>query len=61
MVGLSRGNLSFSWSGAASPTLGMGATCFGGGDLKDWSSLTKESLSAAAAMLEGRKGNVKYV
>lgn len=49
IVGLS-GSFSFSCDGAWSPTFGTGATCFGGGDLKDWSSFVNICVSVGGAI-----------
>lgn len=48
-MGLS-GSFSFSCDGAGSPTFGTGATSFGGGDLKDWSSLVNICVSVGGAI-----------
>lgn len=50
IVGLS-GSFSFSCVGADSPTLGMGAVCFAGGDLKDWNSFANISVRVGGAMV----------
>lgn len=48
-MGLS-GSFSFSCSGAGSPTFGAGAVCFGGGDLKDWSSFVNICVRVGGAI-----------
>lgn len=48
-MGLS-GSFSFSCDGAGSPTLGTGATSFGGGDLKDWNSFVNICVSVGGAI-----------
>lgn len=47
MVGLS-GSLSLSCNGAGSSTFGIGAVCFAGGDLKDWSSFVNICVRVGA-------------
>lgn len=46
-MGLS-GSFSLSCDGAGSPTFGIGAVCFAGGDLKDWSSFVNICVSVGA-------------
>lgn len=49
IVGLS-GSFSLSCDGAGSPTFGIGAVCFAGGDLKDWSSFVNICVSVGGAI-----------
>lgn len=54
MVGLSGAGASLSCVGAGSPTFGSGATCFAGGDLKDWNSFANICVNVGGAIFETR-------